>query len=166
MALVKHDSNTDIFRGQLFIFTGDGEDQKPMAYGKDAQMDITTEEVDVSNKMVSGGWKSSLPGAKSFTVTSESLFTQKADQESFPSLLRKQLADETLPFVMGEAKVTEQTPTGGKFELDKSKPYYTGTIMITSLSVKSTSGDIATCSASFVGVGALVDGVVEPPTEP
>lgn len=154
--LIKHDSNTDIFRGQLFIFTS--EDQLPMAYGKDATLNITTEEIDVSNKMMSGGWKGALPGKKSFSVTSESLLTQKDGQESFGSLLSKQIKDETFPFVIGEAKVTEQTPTGGKFELDKTKPYYSGTVMIASLDVKSTDGDIATCSASFTGIGALVEG--------
>ena len=164
--VVKHDSNTDIFRGQLFIFTGTGEEQKPIAYGKDATMNISTEEVDVSNKMMSGGWKGSLPGQKSYTVTSESLMTNKEGQESFGSLLDKQINDETFPFVMGEAKVSEKTPTGGKFELDKSKPYYTGTLMITSLDVKSTNGDIATCSSSFAGIGALVKGESEQVQEP
>lgn len=156
MAAVKHDSNTDIFRGQLFVFVKDS----PIAYGKDATLNITTEEIDVSNKMMSGGWKGALPGKKSFSVTSESLLTQAADQESFPSLLKKQINDETFTFVIGEAKVTNQTATGGQFELDKSKPYYTGTIMITSLDVKSTDGDIATCSASFTGIGALEEGTL------
>ena len=158
MAAIKHDSNTDIFRGQLFIFV----DEKPIAYGKDATLNITTEEIDISNKMMSGGWKGSLPGKKSFSVTSESLFTQKEDQESFPSLLDKQIKDETFDFVIGEAKVTNQTSTGGEFELDKTKPYHTGKVMITSLDVKSTDGDIATCSASFTGIGALVVGEVTP----
>jgi len=56
-------------------------------------------------------------------------------------------------------KVTNETETGGQFELDKTKPYYTGKMMITSLDVKSTDGDIATCSASFAGIGALVEGI-------
>lgn len=154
MPPIKHDSNTDIFRGQLFIFV----DGNPIAYGKDASMNIATEEVDISNKMMSGGWKGSLPGDKSFSITSESLLTQVTGQVSFDTLLAKQIADETVTFSMGQAKVTEKTPTGGKFELDTTKPYYTGTVMITSLDLKSTSGDIATCSSSFTGVGALVKG--------
>lgn len=158
MTAVKHDSNTDIFRGQLFVFVKGN----PIAYGKDATLNVTTEEIDVSNKMMSGGWKGSLPGKKSFSVTSESLYTQKEDQESFPSLLRRQIKDETFDFVLGEAKVDNQTATGGQFELDKSKPYYKGTMMITSLDVKSTDGDIATCSASFTGVGALEEGEIIP----
>lgn len=161
MAAVKHDSNTDIFRGQLFVFIN----EKPIAYGKDASLNVATEEIDVSNKMMSGGWKGSLPGKKSFNITSESLLTQKADQESFPSLLNRQIKGETLPFVFGEAKVTNETATGGEFELDKSKPHWNGTVMITSLDVKSTDGDIATCSASFAGIGALKEGTITPTSE-
>ena len=154
----KHDSNTDIFRGQLFVFVeGD-----PIAFGTSASMNTTTEEVDISNKMMSGNWKGSLPGQKSFSITSESLLTQKTGQCSYDTLLKKQIADETLEFFMGEAKVTNQTPTGGEFDLDKTKPYYTGTIMITSLDLQSEVNGIATCSASFAGVGALVPGEVTP----
>ena len=156
----KHDSNTDIFRGQLFIYVGDD----PIAVGTDASLNITTDEIDISNKMMSGGWKGSLPGQKSFSITSESLLTQETGEYSFDELMKKQIADETFPFFMGESKVTNQTPTGGEFELDKTKPYYTGTVMITSLDLKSTNGDIATCSASFAGVGALVPGEITPTT--
>ena len=158
MPPIKHDSNTDIFRGQLFIFI----EENPIAYGKDATLNITTDEIDVSNKMMSGGWKGSLPGNKSFSVTSESLMTNAQGQVSFNALLNHQIKDKTLTFVIGEAKVTDPTPTGGEFEIDKSKPFYTGTIMITSLDVKSTDGDIATCSASFTGVGALEIGEIVP----
>lgn len=157
MAAVKHDSNTDIYRGQLFVFV----DGKPIAYGKDASLSVTTEEIDVSNKMMSGGWKGSLPGQKSFSVSSESLYTNKDGQLSYKTLLNKQIADEILDFVFGEAKVTNQTSTGGEFELDKSQPYFTGKIMITSLDLKSTNGDIASCSSSFTGIGALEEGVIE-----
>lgn len=151
---IKHDSNADIFRGQLFIFVGDN----PIAFGTNATMNITTEEVDISNKMMSGNWKGSLPGQKSFSITSESLLTQKEGQYSFDTLLDKQINDETFEFFMGEAKVTNQTPVGGEFELDKTKKYYTGTVMITSLDLTSEVNNIATCSASFSGVGALVPG--------
>lgn len=158
MAVVKHDSKTDIFRGQLFIFV----DGSPIAYGKDASMDITTAEIDISNKMMEDGWEGSLPGKKSYTVSSESLMTQKKDQISFPSLLDKQIEDELLEFYMGETIKKDATADGGEFTMDKSKPHYTGTIMITSLSVKSTDGDIATCSSSFKGVGKLNKGEIVP----
>ena len=158
MPAIKHDSNTDIFRGQLFIFVG----ESPIAYGTSATMNITTEEIDITNKMMSGGWKGTLPGQKSFSITSESLLTQKEGQYSFDTLLDKQIKDETLEFFLGEAKVTEQTRTGGKFELDKTKKHYTGTVMITSLDLTSEVNGIASCSASFTGIGALDMGTLTP----
>lgn len=159
MTPIKHDSNADIFRGQLFIFVG----ENPIAFGTNATMNITTEEIDVTNKMMSGGWKGSLPGQKSFAITSESLLTQKEGLYSFDTLLNKQINDETLEFYMGESKVTEQTNVGGKFELDKTKKYYTGQVMITSLDLTSEVNGIANCSASFTGIGALVPGEITPP---
>lgn len=152
---VKHDSNTDIVRGQLFLFIG----ELPVAFATSCSLEITTEEIDVSNKMM-GDWGASLPGKKSFTVSSESLLTQMEGTMSFDALLAKQIAGETLSFVFGEASVTEQTNTGGKFALDAEKRNYKGTVMITSLSLKSDNGQIASCSAQFKGIGALepVDG--------
>ena len=158
MPPIKHDSNADIFRGQLFLYIG----ENPIAYGTSAALTITTEEIDVSNKMMSGGWAGALPGQKSYSITSESLLTQKEGQFSFDTLLDKQTKDETFEFFMGEAVVTDQTPTGGKFTLDKTKKYYTGTVMITSLELTSAVNDIAACSVSLTGVGALAPGVLEP----
>lgn len=158
MAAVKHDSNTDIFRGQLFLFIG----ENPIAYGTSATMQISTAEIDISNKMLGDHWKGSLPGQKSFTISSDSLVTRATGQVSFDTLLAKQLADETIEFFIGEASVTEQTATGGKFALDTTKPHYTGTVMITSLEIKSETNGLATCTTSLAGVGALTQGTVTP----
>ena len=148
---IKHDSNTDIYRGQLFIFLG----ELPLAFCSDCSIELTAEEVDVSNKMCSGNWNVSLPGKKSYTASAESLLTRLEGAMSFDTLLQKFTAGETLDFVFGAAKVTEQTETGGKFELDTAEVNYKGTVMITSISLKSTNGQIASSSASFKGVGAL-----------
>lgn len=147
---VKHDANTDIVRGQFFLFV----DELPVAFASSASIEITTEEIDVSNKMM-GDWAAALPGKKSYTISSESLLTRLAGAMSFDALLKKQTAGETLPFAFGEAEVTEQTNTGGKFSLDKAKISYKGTVMITQLSIKSDNGQIATCSSQFKGIGAL-----------
>lgn len=105
-----------------------------------------------------------MPGQKSFAITSDSLLTRKEGQFSYDTLLDKQINDETLEFFMGEAKITEQTNVGGKFELDKTKKYYTGQVMITSLDLTSEVNGIANCSASFTGIGALVPGPLPPTT--
>lgn len=147
---IKHDSNTDIVRGQLFLFIG----ESPVAFATSCSLEITTEEIDVSNKMT-GNWVATSPGKNSFTISSESLLTQLEGTVSFDALLAKQIAGETLSFVFGEASVTDRTNTGGSFALDAAKRNYKGTVMITSLSLKSDNGQIASCSAQFKGIGAI-----------
>lgn len=162
MAPIKHDSNTDLIRGELFLFIG----ELPIAFASSCGLDISTEELDISNKMC-GDWAASLPGKKSFTISFDSLLTRKEGTMSFDTLLKKQIAGETLEFYFGAAKVTNPTNTGGEFALDTTQVNYSGTIMITSLSLKSENGQIASCSASFKGVGALTPvapagGIIDP----
>lgn len=148
---VKHDSNEDIFRGQLFLFV----DDQPIAYAKTAALNVTSTEVDVSNKMM-GGWEASLYGKNGYTISSDSLYTQKEGQLSYDALLDKLIKKETVSFFLGQVIKTEETNTGGKFAKDLTKKNYTGTAMITSLDLTSDDGEIATCSTSLKGVGALV----------
>lgn len=147
------DSNADLEsgrNGELFLFIGD----LPIAFASSCGLDISTEEIDISNKMC-GDWAAALPGKKSFTLSSESLLTRKAGAMSFDTLMAKQIAGETLDFFFGSATVTDVTNTGGTFEKDTAKRNYTGKVMITSLSLKSDNGQIASCSASFKGIGAI-----------
>lgn len=148
---IKHDANTDIFRGQLFLFlTG-----LPLAFAKSASMQVAVAEIDASNKMM-GDWETPFPGNKSFTISSESLLSRKTGQLSYDTLLDKVIKGETLDFFFGEAIKTEESNTGGKFEPDTTKKNYTGKVMITSLDLQSDNGDLASCSVSLKGVGALV----------
>lgn len=157
MAAVKHDANTDLVRGQLFLFV----DDQPIAFASSCSLDVSADEIDISNKMM-GDWAASLPGKKSYTLSSESLLTRLQGAMSFDALLQKMIDSETLTFFFGETTVTGQTNTGGTFEKDTAKKNYTGTVMITSLSLKSDNGAIASCSASFKGVGALVPSTLQP----
>lgn len=157
MAAVKHDANTDLVRGQLFLFV----DDQPIAFASSCSLEVSADEIDISNKMM-GDWAASLPGKKSYTLSSESLLTRLQGAMSFDALLQKMIDSETLTFFFGETTVTGQTNTGGTFEKDTAKKNYTGTVMITSLSLKSDNGAIASCSASFKGVGALAPSTLQP----
>lgn len=150
MAETKLDSRTDIYRGELFVFV----DNQPIAFASTATLEVTTEEIDISNKMM-GSWSGSLPGKKSYTISSESLVTRKEGTMSFDTLLAKQIASETLNFYFGEASSTDKDNFGGTFDKDTKKMNYTGEVMITSLSVTSEAGQIAKCSSSFKGIGGL-----------
>lgn len=155
---VKHDANADIFRGQLFLFVKG----QPIAFAKSASMNRTVSEVDISNKMT-GDWEATLPGKKGYTVSTEAMISDAEGQMSFKTLEAMWHASETFEFVMGQAKITEQTNQGGKFEIDTTKDHRKGILMITSLDDTSTAGEIATFSASFKGVGAyeIIDGIPE-----
>lgn len=150
MADKKLDSSKDIFRGELMLFIG----EDPVAFGSSAGLDISTEELDISNKMM-GNWAGSLAGKMSFTISSESLLTRKEGALSFDTLLEKQIAGDPLDFFFGSAKASDQDNFGGTFEKDDKQVNYTGKVIITSLSIKSDNGQIVSVSASFKGVGAL-----------
>lgn len=147
---VKLDSSKDIYRGELMLFVG----EDPIAFASSAGLDISTEELDISNKMM-GDWAGSLAGKKSFTVSSESLLTRKEGAMSFDKLLEKQIAGEPLDFFFGSAKAEDKDNFGGTFSKDTAQKNYTGKVIITSLSLKSDNGQIVSCSASFKGAGAL-----------
>lgn len=162
MAATKLDSRTDIYRGELFVFVGD----QPIAFASSATLEVTTEEIDISNKMM-GDWSGSLPGKKSYTVSSESLVTRKEGAMSYDTLLAKQIAGETLSFFFGEAKATDKDNFGGTFDKDATKKSYTGEVMITNMSISSEAGQIAKCSSAFKGIGGLspVEGSAAPANE-
>lgn len=150
MAGTKLDSRTDIYRGQLFVLVG----ELPIAFASSASLEVTTEEVDISNKMM-GDWAGSLPGKKSYTVSSESFITRKDGEMSFDKLMEHVISGETLNFFFGDAKAEDQDNFGGTFAKDTTQVNYTGEVMITSISVSSEAGSIAKCSVSFKGIGGL-----------
>lgn len=150
MAGTKLDSRTDIYRGQLFVLVG----ELPIAFASSASLEVTTEEVDISNKMM-GDWAGSLPGKKSYTVSSESFITRKEGEMSFDTLMEHVISGETLNFFFGDAKAEDQDNFGGTFAKDTTQVNYTGEVMITSISVSSEAGSIAKCSVSFKGIGGL-----------
>ncbi len=150
MAEKKLDSSVDIFRGELMLFVG----EDPIAFGSSAGLDLSTEELDISNKMM-GDWAGSLAGKKSFTISSESLLTRKQGAMSFDTLLAKQIVGDPLEFFFGSAKAADQDNFGGTFTKDTAQVNYTGKVIITSLSIKSDNGQIVSVSASFKGVGAI-----------
>ena len=150
MVTKKLDSSVDIFKGELMLFIG----EDPISLGSSAGLDISTEELDISNKMM-GDWSGSLAGKKSFTISSESLLTRKEGPMSFDTLLDMQIKGDPLDFFFGSAKATDKDNFGGTYTKDTEQKNYTGKVIITSLSIKSDNGQIVSVSASFKGVGAL-----------
>ena len=129
-------------------------DSNPLAFATTATLEVTTEEIDISNKMM-GDWSGSLPGRKSYTISSEALITYKEDALSYGTLLDKQINSQTLSFQFGEGKAEDADNFGGTFELDTTKDNFSGEVMITSLSLTSEQGNIARVTISLRGIGGL-----------
>lgn len=148
---VKHDANTDVFRGKLFLFLNG----LPLAFAKTASLQIAVAEIDGSNKMM-GDWDVPFAGNGSFTMSSEALISKAQGHMSYDTMLDLIIAKNPVDFFFGEAKETERTSTGGKFEPDLTKKNYTGKALITGLDLQSSNGDLTTCTANLKGVGALI----------
>ena len=148
---VKHDSEKDIFRGQLFLFLGG----VVLAFGQDATLSVTAAEVDASNKMT-GDWEAPFYGKKSFTVTSNSLLTEKEGLLSHQTLLKSLTDGTVLDFWMGQTIKTEGDNLGGKYAKDLTKPSQEGKVIVTSLEKNSANGDLVKVSSNFKGFGALI----------
>lgn len=159
-APVKHDSITDIVREQFFIFI----DGKPMAFGISCSLDTGNTDIDISNKMVSSGSEATLPGISNWSISSESLVTNKTGQMSFHTLLKLSLEKKVVDIIYGLSLVSEATLAGGIFEPDLSNDHYKGKAYINSLNHNSTNGDMAKCSVTMKGSGALVPVDGTPPT--
>lgn len=158
MSAVVYNSNQDLeIDGQMMLAIG-GE---PVAFATSAKMTVNTDMVDTTN-MMSGNWKSSIAGAKSFTTASEALLTYKNGATSASSLLKSQINDALLDFVFGSYKRSGDEVTGFSYALDTTKDHYTGKIHITTMELNGdASSKLKKYSMSAEGSGPLtpVDGV-------
>lgn len=144
------DSSSDIFTGKLWLFIGDN----PVAFEKSCKLTLSTDEIDISNKSM-GDWAGSMAGKKSFTITSDSLTTYTTGLTSVSTLMAAQINSTVLTFKLAVATASDADAFGGTFTPDTENESYTGKCIITSLEVTGEAGQIATCAATFKGIGAL-----------
>tara|TARA_R110000803_G_scaffold209612_1_gene279592 strand:+ start:7313 stop:7777 length:465 start_codon:yes stop_codon:yes gene_type:complete len=123
-----------------------------MAFATSCSLEISRDEIDQSNKN-SGAWKAIIPGMRSWTLSSESLFyvgvpgAPAVGMETYHDLMSVYLADagnNTPVFI----EFTMRSATTG----DK---YYSGKAYITSLSLNGGLEDQSTYSVSLSGSEAL-----------
>jgi len=129
-----------------------GGTHQEMAFATSCSLEISRDEIDQSNKN-SGAWKAIIPGMRSWTLSSESLFFVgtptgvNASKATFHDLLSLYMAD-----------ATNDTPVFIEFTLRSATAadkYYTGKAYITSLSLNGGLEDQATYSVSLSGSEAL-----------
>lgn len=139
--------NTDLILGDdlyLYVTT----DNKPLAFATSCSVQIDGETIDTSNKM-SGRWNSNLSGKNGYTISSDALFTQTEGHYSFDALMEKMVEGGKLEWTIGKCSDRET------FALDTTKPYYSGEGFVTSLSLNAGNNEVANCSITITGSGAI-----------
>lgn len=152
--MATYDVNTQLVLGEemyLYVTTGN----TPIAFATTCSVQIDGETIDTSNKM-SGRWNSNLAGKNGYTISSDALYTQATGLYSFDSLMKKMIEGGKLEWTIGKAK----NYVDGDYDLDETKPHYKGIGFVTSLSLNAGNNEVANCSITITGSGAIehVDG--------
>ncbi len=140
--------NTDLILGDdLFLYLTSG--NSVVAFATSCSIQIDGETIDTSNKM-SGRWNSNLAGKNGYTISADALYTQKDGHFSFDKLMELMVAsNQAVAWTVGNA-VDRDT-----FALDTTKPYYSGEAFVTSLSLSAGNNEVASCSITLTGSGAI-----------
>ena len=145
----KSDSNVKV--GQLILKIGG----IAVAYATSAQLTISTDVIDTSNKM-DGPWKSGLAGKKSYTVNSEALLTEQEGAKSYKDLVNAQIVGQPIAFEFGTMKSTEGADGSlQNVDIDPAYENYSGNLIITQNDIQSKSGDLAKHTFQAQGSGPL-----------
>lgn len=135
--------------GDLMLFMGG----KSIACATNHTLSISAETSDTSHKDIKAAWKASAVKTLSWEVSTENLFTLDGAGKQYDDLYTAMIAKTPITVVIGKAKTTGEAPTTG-FE-PATTGFYTGSAIITSLTLNAPNGDNATYSATFTGVGPL-----------
>lgn len=138
--------------GNLMLFiNGDS-----IAYATNHTLNITVETKDTSNKDEGGGnWVSEEAGLISWEATTENLYSEEGEGNTYADLFDAMIAKTPIPAIFSlknEASTVTTVPSGG---WTPKAPKYQGNVIITSLQLNAPNGEYATFTANFKGVGAL-----------
>lgn len=158
-------NSTDLVQGQdVFLWLGSSGDTGVLAFATSVQLQVDAESISTTNKM-SCAWASNLPGTKSYTISSDALYSAGTGHTGYDSLMKKMLSADTdaslVDWWIGTATVTGSSCENSTYTLDTTKPYYSGKAHITSLSMNAGNvGEITSSSISLNGDGAPTQGGV------
>ena len=140
----------NIIKGdELMVF----KDGSALAYATSHTLSITGNTIDIASKD-NGYWGASEIGNITWEMTTENLYTESDYDELFTAMVNK--TPVTLVFAKaGNYDVNGLKGEGGSVDAWTSTGGYTGTAVITSLTVNANTGENATYSATFTGKGAI-----------
>ena len=145
--------NEDLVKGNdIFLYVTSG--KSVVAFATSAQIQVDGETISTQNKM-SCRWASNLAGNNSYTISADALYTQKTGVTSYDSLMKMMIAGEPIDWYMGPASAETGTCENRTFALDTTAVYYSGKGLITSLSLNAGNNEVASCSITITGSGAI-----------
>lgn len=126
----------------------------PFALATSATININVDSFDTTSKD-SGSWQSSIPGTKSFDLSTDALYCPHADKLLSVMMDRIILKLYWIPSINTEAgNVVTHAP--GLTVDGETYKYYVGDAWINNFSANANNGEAANYSVSFTGTGALV----------
>lgn len=137
----------NIIKGdELMLF----KDNKSLAYATSHTLTITGNTIDVSSKD-HGYWGASEIGNITWEITTENLYTDT----DFDALFDAMVAKTPVTIIFGKAGNYNVNGLGNLANWTPGTVYKTGSAVITSLTANANTGENATFSATFTGVGAI-----------
>ena len=126
----------------------------PFAMATSCTFNFNVDSFDATSKD-SGSWQASLPGMKSWDMSTDNLYCPHADQLLSVAMSRTKLKLYWIPSINTEAgNVVTHTPD---LTVDgETYKYYVGDAWINNFSANANNGEAANYSVSFTGTGALV----------
>lgn len=125
-----------------------------VAYATSVSLQVDSESIDTSSKF-SCRWQQNMNGKSSYSISCDALYCNNASGLSFDKLLSMQIDGEQVEWVIGEEEDFTGDCESNPHNLDKTKPYYTGKAVVTSVSLSAGSNEMASCSATLTGAGEI-----------
>lgn len=156
----KWNANEDLILGDnllLYIVSGGttptAANAEVLAYATSCSLQIDSETIDTSSKF-SCRWNSVKSGRASYTISADALYSKNG--LSFDGLVGYMTDSEgkNITWVIGQED-TSGDCNDREHTLDVSKGYYWGNGAVTSVSLEGGNNEIASCSITITGAGAI-----------
>lgn len=149
---LKVDSTTTIYGDRLNLYIGG----KPVAFAKSCSIEIQADTIDTSNKM-SLNWKEFLTSKLSYSISCDALVTYSPSADSGDPLSKVYTYADLLNAMVErnpiEFKVAKTAENDDTYAAEVE--YFSGSAIITNLSLSAPAEDLCTCSISLQGSGEL-----------
>lgn len=150
--------NSDLINGDnlnLYLTSG----KTVLAYATSCSLQVSRETQDTSSKF-SCRWNAVKGGRSSYTVSADALYCSATSGISFDGLLELSNSDDTIEWYIGPESAYTVDSThlceDNPHTLDTTATYYGGSAIVTEVSLNAGSNEIASCSISLQGSGAIV----------